>query len=375
MTNSIKTDKPKRILFSGYAPVHFLCFLPIYELLKNDPRVEVWLSGGFRNKDKDETTFNIEGFYDPYPVDKDRVIPIEQAREEDFDVLVCAHLSDTLFPRSAKKTVQIFHGVSFKNLAVREKALRFDVLCLPGPYHAELFRSQGFIRKGGSECLLTGFAKTDALINETLDRNELLRGLDVDPALPTLLFAPTGDKHNALESMGEKLISSISDAGKWNLLIKPHDHPKNVINWFERLKPFENERVKVVRDLNVIPYLHAADLLITDASSVSVEYTLMDRPIIFLEIPKLMAKITKRAEALDLDSRRIGTIIDKKADIVETITESLAQKEQRSELRREVASQVFYKPGGASDRIKGVILHAAEIEKELPDDVKVLLPE
>ncbi len=44
----------KRILFAGYAPVHFICFLPVYNILAEDERMEIWLSGGFLHKDPDE---------------------------------------------------------------------------------------------------------------------------------------------------------------------------------------------------------------------------------------------------------------------------------------------------------------------------------
>ena len=37
----------KRTLFAGYAPVHFLCFFPVYKRLVADPRLEIYLSGGF----------------------------------------------------------------------------------------------------------------------------------------------------------------------------------------------------------------------------------------------------------------------------------------------------------------------------------------
>ena len=73
--------KPKRILFAGYAPVHFLCFRPIYEALRQDERVDVWLTGGFRRQVDDETRYDLEGFYDPYGVDAQRVAPFEELRD------------------------------------------------------------------------------------------------------------------------------------------------------------------------------------------------------------------------------------------------------------------------------------------------------
>lgn len=367
----------KRVLFTGYAPVHFLCFLPVYQRLAADPRVELWLSGGFKVEDGDDVRYQLDGFYDPFPVDRARVVPFEQARDQAFDVLVCSHLSDALFPRSMGRSVQIFHGVSFKNLAVREKALRFDMLCLPGAYHGELYRKQGFVRPGGSQCLLTGLAKVDPLAHPAQDRAAVLGALSVDPRLPTILFAPTGEKHNALETMGEEVIRALAASGAWNVLVKPHDHPKKKIDWFRELAGLESERVRLVRDRDVIPYLRSADLLVTDASSVAVEYTLLDRPIVFLDVPKLFRKLEERAPMLDLDTygRRIGAIAGTPEQAVEAVAAGLRQPTRESALRRAMARHVFHRPGGATERVAGVILHAAGVSPELPAGVELLAPE
>jgi len=371
MTDSVV----RRILFSGYAPVHFICFLPIYRRLAQDARVELWLSGGFKREQGDSVRFEVEGFYDPFPVDQRRVIPAEQAREQDFDVLVCAHLSDALFPRSAGRTVQIFHGVSFKNLAVREKALRFDYLCLPGRYHAELYRRSGLVRPGGSRYLITGFPKADALVSGPDDRVALLSGLGLDPARQTLLFAPTGDKHNALETMGVELVERLSGDGRFNLLVKPHDHPKRSRDWFSELARFEAGSIRLVRDLDVIPYLRAADVLLTDASSVAVEYTLLDRPIVFLDVPKLFKQVEKRAPNLDLDTygRRIGRVAATASDVIPAIEAALREPDAEAELRRAMARHVFHEPGRAVDRTASVVLHAAGVLARLPEGVAELV--
>ena len=364
----------KRILFTGYAPIHFICFLPVYKLLKAEERVELYLSGGFKQDDGEEVSYSLEGFYDRFPVDQSRVITLKEARKEHFDVLVSAHLSDSLWPGSVGKKVQIFHGVSFKNLAVREKALRYDILCLPGRYHAELYRRSGFIRPDGPLCLLTGMPKTDPLVSGPFDRDGLLRGMGMDTGLPTLLFAPTGEKHNALDTMGVEVIRAIAGTNAYNLLVKPHDHPKKAVDWFTELKPLETSRVRVVRDRDVIPYLRAADLLLTDASSVAVEYTLMDRPIVFIDVPRLFERLKERAPALDLDTygRKIGVIAKTVAELPAAVAGSLAHPGRESRIRRAASGHVFYLPGGATKRVAGVVLHAAGLSGRLPRDVEAL---
>ena len=363
----------KRILFSGYAPVHVLCFMPVYEHLRKDPQIEVFFSGGFWRV-RDDPTLEIDGFYDPFPVDPGHVMPVEQSREEDFDVFVCAHLSDRLFPRSARRKVQIYHGVSFKNLSVREKALKYDLLCLPGRYHAELYRSEGLVRPDGPTCLVSGFPKTDPLRSTDLDRDAILSRMGLDPGRRTILFAPTWEKNNALETMGREVVEAIAGSGSWNLLIKPHDHPKNAIDWFGELAPYESGAVRLVRDLDVVPYLYAADLLLTDASSVAVEYTLLDRPIVFLDVPKLFKRVRKRAPALDLETygRKIGVVVEKPGDLVAALTNAFADPQRQGDIRRDMARHVFHGPGGAAARVAGIIRYAADLAPRLPHDVEIV---
>jgi CDP-glycerol glycerophosphotransferase (TagB/SpsB family) len=369
-------SKRKQVLFSGYAPVHFLCFLPVYEQLAHDDAVDVWLSGGFAVKDGGEKRYEIDGFYDPFPVDPDRVISFEQARQRDFDFVVCAHTSDALFPRKANRTVQIFHGVSFKNFAVREKVLKFDYLCVPGSYHARQFVKQGLIRPEASRALVTGFAKADRLVRPGFDRDSRLREIGVDPALPTILYAPTGGKKNSLETIGREVISAIDADQRWNLLVKPHDHPKKQIDWFSELAPFESERVRLVRDLDVIDYLQAADLLVTDASSVAVEYTLLDRPIVFIDVPKLLENAVKRGAPIDLSTygRKIGSLARDSGEVVDAIAGAFDHPQREGEVRRAMARDVFRDPGRATERVTDVVRHAAGLLDQLSRDIEEIRP-
>jgi CDP-glycerol glycerophosphotransferase (TagB/SpsB family) len=176
--------------------------------------------------------------------------------------------------------------------------------------------------------------------------------------------------------MGAEVIEAIDRTHGFNLLVKPHDHPKNQIDWFGALAPLESERVRLVRDFDVIPYLEAADLLITDASSVAIEYTLLDRPMIFLDVPNLIRQIEKRSAAADLSTygRKIGTVVSGPGTLVDAIRDALAHPDRESDLRRAAAAHVFHRPGGAADRVASVVRHAAGIETVLPADIEVVMP-
>ncbi len=366
----------KRILFSGSAWVHFACAFPVYQRLASDDRLEFWLTGGFKRQEGDEgATYCLDGFYDQFAVDRARVIPFARAREEDFDVLVAAHKSPAR-PRSARRSVQVFHGVSFKNLGVREKYLEFDFLCLAGQYHAEAYRRAGLVRTPG-QCLVTGVPKVDALVDGRLDREALLRRHGLDPRRPTILYAPTGSRFNSMETMGREVIDSISRAGSWNLLIKLHDHPKDTaVDWPREIEGMETDTIRLVRDADVVPYLNAADLLLTDASSVSVEYTLVDRPIVYLDVPELLQDVVARGGALDLEThgRKTGMVVGRSDDVVAAIAEGLTHPERHRVQRHETARHIFHDPGRATQRVADVILHAAGLASGLPSGVVSLDP-
>lgn len=364
----------KRIMFYGHWPGHVLCFLPTYQALRDDPDIDLFLSGGFREQGTDPVAYGIEGFYDPFPVDRSHILPAQDACTQDFDAVVCAHLADTLFPRAARNTVRIFHSVSFKNLAAYDKTLGFAHLCMPGRHHADMFRKHGLLRADGAQYLMTGFTRADGLVDDSFDRREILADVGIRDRGPTILFAPTGDKRNALETRADNIIQSITRTGEWNLLIKPHDHPENSINWFEQLKSYESNRVRLVRDRDIVPYLRAADLLMTDASSVAVEYTLLDRPIIFVDAPKLLAERKGRAPASGLDDhgRHIGRVVKKEDDIADAIRDSLRNPDREGRLRRKMAEDVFFEPGRACARVTQVVRHAAGLTSRLPNDIEVL---
>ena len=60
------------------------------------------------------------------------------------------------------------------------------------------------------------------------------------------LYAPTGGKHNSLDDMGEEVVASIAAAREWNLVVKPHDHPKNSeTDWASYLRRYESDHCRI----------------------------------------------------------------------------------------------------------------------------------
>ena len=341
----------RRILFAGYAPVHFVCFQPLYERLRRMRGIEVVLSGGREAMEDGTGKLTAQQLYAPFRVPPAQVVELGKMRQQTFDLVFCAHVSG-YFPKDEQERIQLFHGVSFRNMAVRRDVLVYDRLFLTGPYMRRLFTDQQMLRDRDPRLVNIGFPKLDKLLDGTLDRTAILKRIGFSGRRPVILYAPTGQKDNSLEHTGEAVLERLRATGKYDILIKLHDHPRDRgTDWPTRLKPLLDKHTRLATGLDVVPYMFVADLLLTDASSVSNEYALLDRPMVFLDVPQLLTAMTRKGVALDLDTwgRKGGITVRWPDEAVEAIAWSLAHPRHASRLRRAMARDLFYNPGHATD--------------------------
>lgn len=345
------TKAPRRILFAGYAPVHFVCFQPLYERLRRMRGIEVVLSGGREAMEDGTGKLTAKQLYAPFRLPPSQIVELDKMRRQTFDLVFCAHVSG-YFPKDEQERIQLFHGVSFRNMAVRRDVLVYDRLFLTGPYMRRLFTDKQMLRDRDPRLVNIGFPKLDKLLDGTLDRAAILKRIGFSGRRPVILYAPTGQKDNSLEHTGEAVLERLRATGKYDILIKLHDHPRDRgTDWPTRLKPLLDKHTRLATGLDVVPYMFIADLLLTDASSVSNEYALLDRPMVFLDVPQLLAAMTRKGVALDLDTwgRKGGITARWPDEAVEAIAWSLAHPRHASKLRRAMARDLFYNPGHATD--------------------------
>ena len=331
--------------------MHFVCFRPLYERLRKLDGVEVFLSGGRAASADGTPVVTAAELYASFDVDRERVIELDEMRARSFDITFCAHVSG-YFPHDDLERVQLFHGVSFRNMAVRRDVLVYDRLFLVGPYMRRLFTESQLLRDRDPKLVNIGFPKLDRLVDGSLDRMRVLRDFGFSGDRPVLLYAPTGQRDNSLEHTGEAVLERLRRTGCYDILIKLHDHPRDRgTDWTSRLAPLLDEHTRLVTDFDVVPSLYAADLLITDASSVSNEYALLDRPIVFLDVPQLLAAMQRQGVALDLDTwgRKGGPVVRWPDEAVAAVASELAAPDRHGAVRRAMAQDLFYNPGRATE--------------------------
>lgn len=277
-----------------------------------------------------------------------QVIDHRWARWKRFDL----YLSPDVFllGRRARVKAHTFHGISIKGKAYTPRVRDYDKLFLIGPYMRERFEALGVLASDDPRFVDIGMPKTDALFGGSLDRNEFLKALGLDPERKTVLYAPTWRPESSLYSIGEEFIRAMQDS-PFNLLVKLHDHsyaPDARIDWREQLGSIDSPHIRILRDPDITPAMHAADLLVSDASSVANEFTLLDRPIVFAEVPELLEKY---GATVDREGwgQRAGEVAADVPGLLGAIERAFADPSLRSEVRRRIAAEGFYNPGRATD--------------------------
>ncbi len=97
------------------------------------------------------------------------------------------------------------------------------------------------------------------------------------------------------------------------------------------------------------PYLAAADVLVTDHSSLSFEYLLLDRPVVRIDLPELIDKTRTRRDYVELLASASTSVTDA-SEVPEAVRAQLADPERQSPERRAAARRMFHKPGTATPR-------------------------
>ena len=317
------------------------------------------LSGGREASIEGGPALTARQLYSSFRIPASSVKSLETVKRERFDMVFCAHVSG-YFPREERDRIQLFHGVSFRNMAVRRDVLVYDHLFVVGPYMRRLFTENQLLRETDPRLVPIGFPKLDRLTNGALDRRRILDRLKLSGRRPVVLYAPTGQMNNSLDiGVGEAMIERLRRTGKYDILIKLHDHPRDrLTDWPKRLKPLLDSHTKLVNDYDVVPYLFVADLLVTDASSVSNEYALMNRPMVFLDVPQMLIAMEKKGVALDLDTwgRKGGVTVRWPDEAAEAVRWSIAHPKSGAALRRAMAKDLFYNPGRAAEAAEAWVL-------------------
>lgn len=340
----------RQVVFDARTAMEYGVMAPVHRRLLGDPRLHCWLmSSGRPNRVADI-------FRDAPP--GARVVSPRAALTRRFDAYIAADLVWARLPRGTRR-VQMFHGVAGKWHRVYDRPdtsmRQWDRLFFINRKRLQNYIVSGAVERGSPAVRLVGMPKSDCLVDGSLDRDTILAANGLDPARPTVLYAPTWSRFSSLNAMGEAVVRDLLDAGH-NVLVKLHENSfdpalffSGGVDWAARLQPLLlKERGLLIRSSDASPWLAAADVLITDHSSIGFEYLLLDRPLVRIAMPQLIAGTDIAPDYVELMAR-VAATVDTPADVVAAVDEAMANPTRRSSARRAVAAELFHNPGRATE--------------------------
>lgn len=253
---------------------------------------------------------------------------------------------DHQHPRKEQVYVQCWHGTPLKRLGydleasdnsmnsireIRSKyrtdAHKFSYIISPSPFCTEKFATAwNLIRTHQTDKIVEeGYPRNDRLIHYSPEeKSDILRELGIDDNRKIILYAPTwrDNQHTSGEGYTyktevdfDKLRDSLGD--DYVILFRAHYLVANSFD-FARYKEFVID-VSKYSDINDL-YI-AADLLITDYSSVFFDYANLRRPMIFYMYDLEQYANELRGFYLSLDELP-GPIVKEENALIEAVKES-----------------------------------------------------
>ena len=341
----------RQILVDGRTAMNYATVAPIVERLQQDERIKVFFTAS-------ESPDRVKEIYaDARP--PHQLIKPKTAALMHFDAYLTADFLWARLPRGTRR-VQTFHGVAGKYRTVYDSpadSMRgWERLFFINKRRLQNFIDTGAVDADSPAIRLIGMPRLDCLVDGTLQRDAILNSLGIDPSRKTVLYAPTWSRYSSVATMGEEIVKRLGAAG-YAVIVKLHDRSRQAddyhsggVDWGERLEPLLRAHGGVLATgSNSSSYLMAGDVLITDHSSVGFEYLLLDRPLIRIHLPELLAKTDIEPVYVQLMAEA-ATSVNDIDELCAAVDQNFADPKAKSASRVHVAGEMFYKPGTATER-------------------------
>ena len=343
----------RQVLIEMRTPVYHAVLGPIAEAMAREPNVDVWYTSEYPDR------------IGPL-VPAGRFLTHAEVEWRRFDLYVNGDPWAAVRLRRCAHRVNLFHGVAGK----------YDLDSPAGlPMGFEYYSRVAFINRDRmtrylaarvvtpAQAVLVGYPKLDRLASGGYDAKEIRRSLGLPDGRPTALYAPTYSEASSLHLAGESIVRALAADG-FNVIVKLHDRSLDSdprynagIDWRSRFSALAAELSPHVHFAEVAdssPLLAAADVMVTDHSSVGFEYLVLDRPLIVYDTPDLARVARINPDKITL-LRSAAAVAATPADVTRLAREALARPRAQSTVRRRIAGELFHDPGRATERTVQVL--------------------
>lgn len=295
-------------------------------------------------------------------------------------------ISASVYGKGPKRAyrINISHNLPVKvECYPKEALINYDVHFLTGPLQREQYENmfkKYNIKTEDMRMIDVGYPKSDALLQNTFKKEKVLHDFGLNFENPTILYAPSWDTGLSLRCFGEEVIEKLVSIRDINILVKLHpvsytpetspyfEYYTGGINWIDKLSLFENyPNFRHISEYSIDRLLIASDVMVTDLSSVALEFILLDRPVIYLDCPEFFKKTLKmpgwntdpeyaRNDPRANAGRHVGIIVEDLTKLGDAVLRSLDNPNEFSDKRKTLSECLVYNPGKGSEKAAEAIL-------------------
>ena len=256
------------------------------------------------------------------------------------------------------------HGLANKGIPARSFRAA-DYVCVTSEAMRDDFLAQGIQPRRAY--WITGYVQMDNLFSAP-------RPAQIPAGKKVVLYAPTWhDGLSSLPMLGSRVVDLLHGGRSDTfVVIKPHplvqqgQDPK-LAPWMQTLREATRRRSDAFlienRGEDVMPWLNAADVLVTDASSVQLEFLALDRPMVLIDNPQHIASEHYDPNGMEWKWRDMGERISSADALPGAITDVLNNPQLHGDRRAVYRERLF---GPLLDGRSGERL-AAHIDRLVPE--------
>jgi len=359
----VHETRTKKVLFVIAHQYHRASLDPIYECMRDRPDYDIYFScieekaGRWRFFQKSlreemEARLREEGL---------------RTTEETggFDAVVTGDILRDARPYGDALLCFINHGTGIKTILYRHLARHLEtpyMIFVEGEYRQRKIDEFGV--RGASRVFVVGYPKLDPIFQGKLDRNAIIKRWGLDPAKKTVLFAPTY-KPTCIDAIRERILTETTG---YNLFIKLHHYSwrgRYAPHWHHKIYEkavgdFPHARLIPVEEHNILPFIYAADTMISEASSTIFELLALGKTGIIFDLDCATLRHSDGMPILDEDNRRFleGAFIHISSpdEIRPAVKKALAPHDGMKADVMKYRDELFYKlDGRASERVVNTI--------------------
>ena len=320
--------------------------------------------------------------FKPYYIGENRMIVLMMKMETDLMVMTTPDLENFQLKRSyVKKDIEYIyvpHDVNSSNLTFHKNALdHFDTIFTSGPKNkAEIAEREQKYGLPAKKLLEWG----SSVIDNMSDAYAKMKEESVETAKAakkTVLIAPSWQKDNILDSCIEQMLDQLIQTD-YHIVVRPH--PQYVRHFEGRVDAlsakYQGYDVEFQKDFSSNKTVYMADLLVTDWSSISLEYAFSTlKPVLFINTPmKVVNPDYQELETVPIDIElrdKVGISLEPDtigAEVVAAVDRLLFDKQFSKESMQEMKEKYLYHPGesgkvGAKYMIERLVERSARKER------------